>query len=215
MNIAIVDDHQILTYSLKAILAEYEFIHSITTYNTAASFLESNFAELDVVLLDLIMPEINGLKVLEIFQNEHKGKLKFIVLSVLIDPKSIRQCIKLGARGYLSKTCSVDEVATAVSEVNAGRQYIGQDLHSAIINTVFIDEGVIKPHLSPREQDVLTGICNGNSIKQIASEKKLSVHTAQYYYRCILAKLKIKKKTDLIIFAIENGLYNPDVEKNI
>ena len=101
-------------------------------------------------------------------------------------------------------------VLTAVmrEQVNAGKQYIGKGIRDTLINSVFTDEQVVL-HLSPREKEVLQKVCSGRTIKEIAYDLKLSAHTVQYYHRSVMEKLKVKRTTDLIVYAMQHGLYIP------
>jgi DNA-binding NarL/FixJ family response regulator len=99
----------------------------------------------------------------------------------------------------------------AIQSVLDGQQYIAKNLRDSLLNTVFTEDQVVY-HLSPREKEVLRRVCSGCTIKEIAYDLKLSVHTVQYYHRSVLSKLKLKKTSDLIVFAMQNGMYIPSVK---
>ncbi|WP_157486823.1 response regulator transcription factor [Dyadobacter alkalitolerans] len=77
-----------------------------------------------------------------------------------------------------------------------------------MINSVLDDEQAVL-HLSPRETETLQRICRGQTIKEIAFELSLSIHTVRYYYRSVMDKLKIRRTADLIVLAMQHGLYIP------
>lgn len=138
--------------------------------------------------------------------------IKIIVLSSLIDPQTIKQAIRLGTNGYLPKNVSINELLEAIRTVNAGQQYIARDLTQTLINNIFVEEQVVH-YLSPREREVLQEICNGLSVKEIAYKLGLSAHTVHAYHRSTMKKLKVTKTTDLIVYAMQNGLYIPPVKR--
>lgn len=213
MNVSIIDDHRLITDSLKSLLLQNERFHSVNTYRGAKEFLaEVESKPLpDVLLSDLVMPDMNGLKLIELIRLKYvNSNIKIIILSSLMDVQTIRQSIRIGANGFLSKDISVDELITAIFEVAEGQQYISENLRPSLLKSVFVEEQVIY-HLSPREKEVLQLVCSGQTIKEIAYNLNLSQHTVQYYHRNVMSKLKVKRTHDLIVYAIQHGLYIPDL----
>ncbi|XZF14832.1 response regulator transcription factor [Chitinophagaceae bacterium MMS25-I14] len=213
MNIALIDDHMLLTEAIRNLLLREPGITEVRTYNSGAKFLEENRLPLpDVIVTDLMMPDINGMKLLDIFRDMYKGAVKVIILSSITDVQIIRQAVRNGASGFLSKAVPAEELIAAIYEVMEGKQYIGKNLKDSLLSSVFTEEQVVY-HLSPREKDVLHKVCSGCTIKEIAYDLNLSVHTVQYYHRSVMNKLKVKRTSDLIVFAMQHGLYIPDVDK--
>lgn len=217
MNIAIIDDHQLITDSLKNLLQQDERFDIVSTYKSAPDFLNAIAQSADapdVIISDLMMPEINGIRLIEILKSRpNNSGVRIIILSSIADVQTIRQCIRGGASGFLSKDISLQELTDAILEVYNGRQYIGMNLRSNLVNSVFIEEQVIY-HLSPREKEVLHFVCSGQTIKEIAFHLNLSQHTVQYYHRNVMNKLKVKRTHDLIVYAMQHGLYIPDITCN-
>ena len=215
MIITLLDDHAILTESIKSLLLKLPEVEQVKTYNDPALFLaEEMLVAPDIIIVDLMMPGINGMKVIEICRSNFKDKVKIIVLSCITDVQTIKQAIRAGANGFLSKGSDIEELTEAIITVNKGNQYIAPKLKDSMLNSFFTEEQVIY-HFSPREKDVLNKVCNGLTIKEIAYDLKLSTHTVQYYHRSVLAKLKVKRTSDLIVFAMQNGLYIPDINQKI
>ena len=210
MVIAIIDDQQLISGALKTLLADIFEPVRIDSFNDPDSFLEAYTATTppDIIFVDIIMPRINGIKLMELSVRKYGNKIKMIALSSLRDIPTIKNALKAGAKGYLSKDVSPEELKEAVLEINNGKQYIEKGLRDRLINNILGNEEIIL-HLSEREQDVLNGICNGLTIKEIASQLYLSPHTIQYYHKNILSKFKLKKTTELIVFAIQHGLFVP------
>lgn len=213
MKITLIDDHILLSTSLKSLLNSNGF-SDVNQFNKAEDFLsyvkfQSDFP--DVIITDLVMPDMNGLQFLEKIQQQYKGKAKIIVLTSMTNVQTIKQVIRAGANGFLSKASTIEELIEAIQYIQTGKQYIERSLRESLLNTVFTEEQIVY-HLSPREKKVLQKVCSGLTIKEIAYELNLSAHTVQYYHRNVLAKLKVKRTSDLIVFAMQNGLYIPEIK---
>lgn len=214
MNIALIDDHRMLTDSIKNVLSLDPAIKEIRTFSTAELFLSdyNSFWQPDIIITDLLMPGITGMDLLEKLAKPGKEpKVKIIVLSSITDVQTIKQAIRAGAAGYLSKDTSIEELTEAIHAVSNGEQYIANKLKNSLINTVFAEEQVVY-HLSPREKDVLVLMCSGHTVKEAAFKLNLSVHTVQSYHKNIMKKFKVNRTADLIVFAMQKGLYNPSLK---
>ncbi len=216
MKISIIDDHQIITESLKKLLLRSTAIREVDTYPNADVFLNTVTAASlpDVIITDLLMPGTSGLELIEKIKAGYSGSnVKVIVLSSMTDVQTIKHSLRTGADGFLSKNTSIDELMEAILTVREDKNYIGENLRKSLLDAVFTEEQIIY-HLSPREKEVLHKVCSGFTIKEIAYDMNLSVHTVQYYHRNVMTKLKVKRTSDLIVFAMQSGLYIPDVRYN-
>ncbi|MBN9299935.1 MAG: response regulator transcription factor [Filimonas sp.] len=211
MDIAFIDDHKILTDSIKNFLSLDEAIQEVRTFDDGKVFLASlnDFWVPDIVITDLLLPGFTGMEMMqELAQKPLKKSPRVIILSSITDVQTIKQAIRLGAAGYLSKGTAIAELQEALHAVYAGEQYISQKLRNSLVNSVFTEEQIVY-HLSPREKDVLTLICSGCTVKEAAYKLNLSVHTVQSYHKNIMKKFKVNRTADLIVFSIQKGLYNP------
>lgn len=216
MKICIIDDHQIITESLKKLLLRSTEVEVVDTYPDADTFLEAITAASlpDIIITDLLMPGTNGIELVEKVKETYKGaKVSMIILSSITDAQTIKKSLRAGADGFLSKNTSIDELMEAILTVREGKNYIAENLRKHLLDAVFTEEQVVY-HLSPREKEVLHKVCSGFTIKEIAYDMNLSVHTVQYYHRNVMAKLKVKRTSDLIVFAMQSGLYIPDIHYN-
>lgn len=208
LNIALIDDHQILSQSLAGLLSKYEFINTIKTFSTAEEFLENLSAyQPDIVITDISMPGMNGIDLLLLIR-ENNIHAKVIILSSVTEIKTIRYALRHGAAGYLTKDASSEELADAILSVDGNEPYIGETLRKALLRNTLNEERYIF-NLSPREKEVLQLVCSGKTIKETAYEMQLSVNTVQTYYKAILKKFNLNRTADLIVFAMQNGLYTP------
>lgn len=206
ITIALIDDHQLLVESLSNLLSKYEFVEEIKTYSSVKDFFADE-AEPDIIISDILMPEISGIELLTLLKKQQK-KTKVIMLSSITEVQTIRHAMRTGATGFLSKDTSADELADAVLTVFHGEPYIGESLRSSLIRNTFVEDRFVY-NLSPREKEVLKLVCSGKTIKESAYEMNLSVNTVQTYYKAIMKKFNLNRTADLIVFAIQNGLYNP------
>jgi DNA-binding NarL/FixJ family response regulator len=208
LNIALIDDHQLLAESLAKLLTKYEFIKEINTYKNPKVYLGTQLpAAPDVILSDILMPEMSGIDLLLHFKKQNI-KAKIIFLTSITEVQTIRHAMRSGASGYLAKDTSPDELADAILSVYHGEPYIGESLRKSLIKNTFTEDRFVY-NLSPREKEVLEWVCSGKTIKETAYEMGLSVNTIQTYYKSILKKFNLNRTADLIVFAIQNGLYNP------
>ena len=206
INIALIDDHQLLTYSLSNLLSKYNFIGTIEIYPSPKEFLEASSTP-DLIVSDVMMPNMTGMDLLTSFKQQNK-KVKVIILSSITEAQSIRYALRNGACGYLSKDTSMDELADAILTAYNGDVYIGESLRPVLLRNTLTEERFVL-NLSPREKEVLIMVCSGKTIKETAYDMELSVNTVQTYYKTILKKFNLNRTADLIVFAIKNGLYNP------
>ncbi|XZF16562.1 response regulator [Chitinophagaceae bacterium MMS25-I14] len=212
MNVVLVDDHTLFLETLKGALEKDPGIRSVTCFSSGTAFQDAGIRDIDLLICDLIMDGMNGLKVIEYCRKSLDNEIKIIILSSLTDPQTIRHSMRLGVNGYLAKNTSVEELMDAIHMVMRGERYVGASLREKLINNMFVEEQEVY-HLSPRERDVLQGICRGLTMKEIGFELGISAHTAQSYHRTVMKKLKISRAADLIIYAINNGLYIPPVSQ--
>lgn len=214
LTIALIDDHQLLSQSLSNLLSNYDFIETINIYSGPEDFLKQTAEkEFDIIISDIVMPGMSGIDLLTLYKKEKK-KTKIILLTSITEAQTIRHALRNGANGYLSKDTTVEELADAILTVDGGEAYIGENLRSILLRNTLAEERFVF-NLSPREKEVLNMVCSGKTIKETAYDMELSVNTVQTYYKAILKKFNLNRTADLIVFAIKNGLYNPQENKNI
>lgn len=210
MNISLVDEHLLLTDALRKLLKLNPEVDQVDTYTNAKDFLdEKRSCPPDILVMDLPLNGLHGLELLDICRATLPKEMRVIVLSAVTDVQTIKHTIRRGANSFLSKSAPFEEFRESIFQVRSGKQYIGKAIRDSLINSVFTEEQVVL-HLSPREKEVLQKVCGGHTIKEIAYELKLSAHTVQYYHRSVMDKLKVRRTTDLIVYAMQHGLYIPE-----
>lgn len=200
VRILIVDDHPVMCSGLSNMLGMHEEILVIGSAGSGAEALTVIPREKpDLVLLDLRMPGIDGISVLQQLQKAPDSP-KVIVLTSYAQDELIYQAIKAGAWGYLLKDTSEDEIMTAISSVQAGRRYIPVDISSRLA------ERMRRTDLTPRELQTLELLAEGHTNKEIASALKLSDYTVRHYVNNIMEKLHVSDRTGAVAAAFRSGL---------
>lgn len=163
-------------------------------------------ADCQVVLLDISLPDRNGIEVLKQIKKE-KPDLAVLMLSMHREDQYAIRSLKAGAAGYLTKQSAPRELVTAIRQVAGGLKYISPALAQELANHVGEDHEA-PPHdaLSDREYQTLTMIASGKTVGAIAKELSLSVKTVSEYRARLLVKMKLKNSAELTHYAIKNQL---------
>lgn len=213
MNIAIVDDHNLLGELIKNALSTEESKNEIIVYNSPLDFLSAkNNNVTDVLITDIMMPEMSGLDLISKCKKRVElNNLAVIVLSSIMDPATIKEAVLKGADAYLAKNSSVEELKVALKFVtdNPKRPLIGDSLKEILLESNFYPSEV---SLSPRERSLLKLICEGNTIKEIASIEALSINTIQSYMKTLMRKMQVNRTPDLILKAIKTGQFMAKID---
>lgn len=206
MKIAILDDHLLLCQSLNNLLLRYDDIEVCDIYMHPQKLLDALVhQQYDVLVLDIMLPEMNGIDLLVELRKRNVSS-KILFLSSITEVPTIRQVLRSGAHGYMSKDCQPEELYDALITLYDGGTYIGSNLRNILMRRIMVEEQQVYC-LSPREKEVLQHICSGKTIKEAAFEIGLSPHTVQSYHKSIMRKFNLNRSVDLIVFAINNGLY--------
>jgi len=187
--------------------------YHVKVYANAKDFLEENHKAFvpDIIISDILMKGMSGIDLLPEVSKLFGEKCKVILLSSITDIYTIKDAFKRGASGYVSKDARTEELLEAMEKVSAGEQFINRSLKDKLFKHVLIEDEVTL-ELTPREKEVMLKICQGKTPKEISYELKLSVYTVQQYIGNVMHKFKVNRTTDLVVFAIQKGLYNPHPE---
>lgn len=161
----------------------------------------------DVVLVDLIMPHLDGIGVIEAL-HPSMPETHFVVLSSMLDPDAVRRAVHAGARGYLLKTASAQELITMIQQVKAGRRVLGPEVTDAMIANQQRD--VPGADLTQRERQILALMVQGMSNQDIASEMGIALPTVKFHVTNVLSKLQVDSRTEAVVLAIKHKLVPGD-----
>lgn len=206
-NILLVDDHGIVRQGLKNLI---ELEDGLQVTGEAASGLEAiqliRANKYDVVVLDLSMPDKNGVDTLHDLKHIAPD-LPVLILSGYAEEQYALNLMRSGCKGYLSKDADSDEIIKAIRTIANGRRYISSELADLMTNELsHPSEKLLHEMLSKREFQVFFKLAGGLSPTDIAAELNISIKTVSTYRTRILEKMSLKTNADLIYYAIKNGL---------
>lgn len=208
IKVLLVDNHPLVLDGLKAILETYDHVMVVGAAPSARIALDiARTTAPDVVLMDINMPELNGLDAIELFK-EQSPSARLLMLSMHDSREYISTSVMYGASGYILKDVSTEEILKAIETVAAGGTFF-----STGVSDVLLERG---PHgqknkaLTTREQDILLLIAAGKSNKDVASTLDISARTVETHRKNIKRKLGIAATAGLTRYAIQNGLIGND-----
>jgi len=204
------DDHKILCDGISSLLKEYpdfEVIGEAADGRTALRLVRE--LSPDVVIMDISMPDMNGIDATRRINAEHPG-VKVIALSMHCEKQFVSEIFKAGASGYLLKDCAFEELEHAIRIVMNNQTYINPQIASLVVESLVSQPVASKKQaftlLTEREREVLQLIAEGKSTKQIASDLHVSAKTVESHRRQVMGKLNIRNVAELTKYAIREGL---------
>lgn len=205
--VLIVDDHAIVRQGLRRILEEAKGIKVGGEASNGVEALKMLRAEKwDVILLDISMPEKNGVDTLKLIMDQD-SEAKVLILSMYPEDQYAVRLMKAGASGYLTKETAPEQLVEAIRNVVKGKKYISPSLAELLLQECRVDsEKPAHKSLSDREYQVLRLIGSGKKVSEVAALLSLSVKTVSTYRTHILEKMKLKNNADLIYYVMRNNL---------
>jgi len=207
IRLLVADDHRIMRQGLRQLLAEQnDFMVAAEAANGFEVLERIREIELDLVVLDLVMPGRHGIDLIKQIKTE-KPALPVLVLSMHTEEQYALRALKAGALGYLSKETAADELVAAIRKLVAGESYISARIaQSLALHLAQPEQRPAHSQLSDREFHVLVMIARGSSLSEIATELHLSAKTVSTYKARVLEKLKLGSTADLVRYAIDHDL---------
>jgi two-component system, NarL family, response regulator len=200
IRILVVDDHPVMCSGLSNMLNTQNGMTVVGAAGSGPEALQFIAHEVvDVMLLDLRMPGMNGISVLQTLQTVADPP-KVIVLTSYDQDEMIYKAIKSGAQGYVLKDASEAELIVAITVVHEGKRYIPIDIAARLADRM------MRSDLTPRELQTLEFLAKGWTNKQIASALNLSDYTIRHYVNNIMEKLKVSDRTEAVAMAFRSGL---------
>jgi DNA-binding NarL/FixJ family response regulator len=207
IRIGIADDHPVVRDGLVAMLEtqpDFEISGEAGTGQDALALVATS--DPDVLLLDLEMPGLDGVHVLQRLR-ENGARTRIIIFTVFDTDERIIAAVEAGAAGYLLKGSPRAQVFDAVRQVAAGGSLLAPVATSAVLRRVRGElEPAQSPALTPREHNVLSYLARGRSNKQIASTLNISERTVKFHVSSIITKLDAANRTDAVARAAQAGI---------
>ncbi len=204
----IADDHKILIEGIIAVLNTDENLavegYSLTG-REVLNWAKNNKA--DVLVLDINMPEIDGIEVMRFFKSRNINQ-KTIILSSYDEPKLVNEMLELGIKGFLSKKSAGEHIIKAVKAVAKGKQYFSDDIQKGLFKLFIKEPETIAEgdDLTEREIEVLKLVAKEFSTPEIAMKLNISNSTVNTYKKSLRKKIKVKNAVGLAIYAVKNNI---------
>ena len=207
INVLIVDDHAVVREGIKSIISTTTDIAVIAEAEAGLEAIRlSRQLDFEVMLLDIALPDKNGIEVLKQIKSE-KPAIAVLMFSIHREDQYAVRALKAGASGFLNKQCSSAQILEAIRQVARGLKYISTQLAQELANNLNQEhEDALHKTLSDREFQTMTLIASGKSVSDIAKELSLSVKTISEYRSRILLKMKLRHNAELTHYAIKNQL---------
>ncbi len=207
IRVLIADDHAIVRQGLRQILSDTpDLTVSGEAENGVQAVQMVRAGEWDVVLMDVSMPDRNGIDALKLIKKEYP-RLPVLILSMYPEEQYAIRALKAGAAGYLTKQSAPELLVTAIRQVASGKKYVSPSLAEELANAIG-DDCERPPHekLSDREYQTLCMIASGKTPAEIAEALNLSVKTVSVYRARLLEKMNLRNNAELTHYGLKHGL---------
>lgn len=202
LRVMIVDDHAVVREGLEALLSKHEDLQVVASVASGAEALaRAGELHTDVVLLDLRMPDMDGLAVLTALREQHP-RIRVVMLTGHDGDETIFRAMSLGAAGYLLKTARGAELVEGVRQAFQGRLKPSPEVASRMAEHAYYEP------LSAREIQVLRLASNGSSNKEIAAALGVAENTVKNHIKNIMEKLQVSDRTEAVTVALRRGVIN-------
>ena len=212
IRVLVADDHSLLRRALVELLSQQDLVEVVgEAAHGREAVEESEELRPDVVLMDMVMPGLNGIEATRQIV-KRLPSTRVVILTAYLEDERLLEALRAGAAGYVVKNSNLDELLLAIQSVHRGNRYFS----TAISDTIPISELLIRAKaeettsgydlLTAREREVLQLIAEGYQNQAIAQELVISVKTVEAHKAHIMSKLAARSRTDLIRYGIKRGL---------
>ncbi len=208
IRIYIADDHTIVRDGLAVMLQVHSDIKVVGSGSDGRQAVKEVVSlRPDIVIMDIAMPNLNGIEATLLLRNEAPG-VKIIMLSMYATKEHIFRALQAGARGYLLKNSAGSELLNAIRVVQAGQRYLSQKISDTVVDDYLLDNRASGPldALSAREREVLQLVAEGHSSAQVAAMLSLSPKSIETYRSRLMQKIGVSDLPSLVKFSIHHGL---------
>ncbi len=212
IRLLIADDHNMFVEGIESILKDERDIQVVAKcYDGGSVFAEIQKHQIDVILLDINLPGMNGIEVCKKLTKEYP-EIRVLALSMYNDESFVTEILKFGALGYILKNTGKSELVRAIKTVYRRHSYFSDEVTETIMKSLVSPKddqkksrGIL-PKISRREKEVLQLIVQEHTTQEIAEELFISLKTVESHRRSLLTKLNVRNTAGLVRVALENEL---------
>ena len=205
IRILVVDDHPIVREGLVAVLEDREDFQVVGAAGSgAAAVAMAERLHPDVALLDLEMPDVQGTETI-VRLTERVPEARLLIFTAYAVEELVLNTIRAGAKGYLLKGATSEEIENAIRAVHAGESYLTPRVAAMVMAQVATPKPA-RPTLTPRETEILRQIAAGHSSKQIAHALTIAEPTVKFHIRSLFNKLGADNRAQAVALALQQGL---------
>lgn len=206
IRVLIVDDHTIVRSGLSALLLAFDDLELAGEASNGREAITA-YEKLrpDVVLLDMVMPEMDGAQATRVLREKHP-QAKVLILTSFKEDELVKAAMSAGAIGYLMKNVTAEELANAIRLAHTGKRTLSPEATEALIHATQNQDSLLVEELTSREKEVLTLMKEGMNNNQIAEKLYVSVSTVKFHVSSILGKLSVNNRTEAVAIAMQRRL---------
>jgi len=213
INVFVVDDHQIFLDGIVSLLDDEPNIKIVgTAHNGKEAIDRIKTSKVDVVLMDINMPEMDGIEATKQLK-KIKPDIKILMLTMHSEARFIKECLEIGAKGYVMKNISKDDLLKAIDTVNQDKSYLDSDSQEKLISSMSNSDeedtrnyDELAAQITQRELEILQLIALGLTSQDIATKLFISKNTVETHRKNMLAKLNVNNTAALLKIAYRKGL---------
>ena len=201
------DDHEVILDGLKAMLEGEELVElvgAVTSGREVMQHLSFN-PDLDLIILDINMPDMDGIEVTEKVKADYP-ETRILILSMHSRSEFIKKLLNSGADGYILKNSGREELLGAIQQIADGRQYFGSEIIRKGFAHSYHLGGETNVELSEREKDVIREIASGLNTREVADKLGISTHTVDSHRKNVVTKINARNTADIVRYAIKRGI---------
>ena len=206
IRVLLADDHKILRKGVRMLIDSQPDMEVVGEAKTGREAIEeARQLKPDIVVMDVSMPELNGIESTRQICGEMKN-VKVVALSMHRDLVYVREILRAGASGYLVKDSEDDDLVKAIRAIHQGEAFLSPAISDAVLTDYRRHVSNPVDLLTSREREVLTMVADGKTNKEIATTLNLSVYTIESHRGSVMEKLNLHNTGDIVRFALRNGL---------
>ena len=202
----VADDHEIVRNGVRSLLEAQPGWHVTAEASNGREAVEkAKRLKPDVVVLDIGMPSLNGLEAArQMIKND--PHIKIVILTMHESENLIREVLKVGARGYVSKADAIQDLVTAINAVRSGVTFFTAKVSEIVLEGYLDKSGATNSRLTPRQREIIQLLAEGHSSKEIAVALGLSVKTADTHRANIMRRLNCHSASEIVRYAVRNHI---------